>query len=426
MLEDARSGKVNVIVAYKLDRLTRSVRDLEILISELEKYECSLECAMNDINTSTANGRFFVRMLTVLSQLEIERVSERTKFGLVGAIKDGHIPVRKTLGFMRDKKKLIINPAKSEIVERIFDLYLKGNSYQRIANIFNEEKVLNKKWYDTTIQKILANPLYKGDFISGGRTGTPILYENVVEPIISKKLWEDCQEQSKKNTRNYTRRNDYIFFQKIICPHCKRIMACKAPGGSKKKYIYYQCNSCKTYIREDKIVELLVDEITQIIEYDSVVRKHFAPLLKKKLENTNELLLKELNALKDKVLRLKNAYLNEIISLEEYANLFNNGGINKNQEIKANNIPINIEVSAPMTREEVKTYIKKLQLNYPIDYQELKKEQINDKQFMLKYNKGNYFNEPFKLIPIMNKFKIINYGLIEVPVSPINIVNIDI
>ena len=92
MLESVRDGKVDVIVAYKLDRLTRSVRDLEILISELEKYNCSLECAMDDINTSTANGRFFVRMLTVLSQLEIERVSERTKFGMVGAIKDGQLP----------------------------------------------------------------------------------------------------------------------------------------------------------------------------------------------------------------------------------------------------------------------------------------------------------------------------------------------
>lgn len=460
MLEDVRSGKVNVIVAYKLDRLTRSVRDLEILISELEKYDCSLECAMDDINTSTANGRFFVRMLTVLSQLEIERVSERTKFGMVGAIKDGHIPVRKTLGFMRKNKKLIINPVESEIVERIFNLYYKGKSYQQIANIFNEEKVLNKKWYDTTILKILSNPLYKGDFVSGARTGNSILYENVVEPIISKKLWEECQEQTRKNTRNYTRRNDYIFFQKIICPNCHKIMACKAPGGSKKKYIYYQCNSCKTYIREDKLIELLVDEITQIIEYDSIVRKHFAPLLKKKLENTNELLIKELNTLKDKVIRLKDAYLNEIISLEEYkedknylenrikdierkikeeqeleqykftfedimlkrdienikcfinpfyelnfqakwnklsvaekqdliisyidnievikndkdikikhinfrktfieeyANLFNNKSINRNKVIQANDVPINIEVSAPMTREEIKNYIK--------------------------------------------------------------------
>ena len=67
----------------------------------------------------------------------------------------------------------------------------------------------------------------------------------------------------------------------------------------------------------------------------------------------------------------------------------------------------------------------KLQLSFPIDYQELKKEQVNDHQFMLKYNKGNYFNEPFKLIPIIDKFKITSYGLIEISVSPINIINVN-
>ena len=79
MLEDMKAGKINYIVAYKLDRVTRSVRDLEQLIDELEKYNCYLICERDDVNTSTANGRFFVRMLTVLSQLEIEVVSERTK-----------------------------------------------------------------------------------------------------------------------------------------------------------------------------------------------------------------------------------------------------------------------------------------------------------------------------------------------------------
>ena len=96
MLADMKSGKINYIVAYKLDRVTRSVRDLEVLISELEKHNCYLICDRDDVNTSSANGRFFVRMLTVLSQLEIEIVSERTKFGLTGAIKSGQIPVSYT------------------------------------------------------------------------------------------------------------------------------------------------------------------------------------------------------------------------------------------------------------------------------------------------------------------------------------------
>ena len=75
MLEDMKAGKPNYIVAYKLDRVTRLVKDLEVLISTLEQYYCYLICDRDDVNTSTTNGRFLVRVLTVLSQLEIEIVS---------------------------------------------------------------------------------------------------------------------------------------------------------------------------------------------------------------------------------------------------------------------------------------------------------------------------------------------------------------
>ena len=158
MLEDMKAGKLNYIVAYKLDRVTRSARDLEILITELGKYHCYLICDRDDVNTSTANGKFFVRMLTVLSQLEIEIVSERTKFGLTGAIKAGHLPNNAPLGYKRVNKKVVIDETTKSIIEKIFELYLQGKSYQTIANIFNEEKVLfpeKKKWTDSIIEKII-------------------------------------------------------------------------------------------------------------------------------------------------------------------------------------------------------------------------------------------------------------------------------
>ena len=149
MLNDVKTGKINYIVAYKLDRVTRSVRDLEELINILEKYNCYLVCDRDDVNTSTANGRFFVRMLTVLSQLEIEIVSERTKFGLNGAIKSGHLPGVVPLGYKKDgNKKTIIDETTRHIIERIFNLYLEGNSYQQISNIFNKEKEFYKFEWD--------------------------------------------------------------------------------------------------------------------------------------------------------------------------------------------------------------------------------------------------------------------------------------
>ena len=107
MLEDMRAGKINYIIAYKLDRVTRSVRDLEVLISDLETHHCYLVCDRDDVNTSQQLiGRFFVRMLTVLSQLEIEIVSRKNKIRSnrcykVQGIFHGTCP----LGYKRDDNK---------------------------------------------------------------------------------------------------------------------------------------------------------------------------------------------------------------------------------------------------------------------------------------------------------------------------------
>ena len=194
MLEDMKAGKLNYIVAYKLDRVTRSVRDLEVLISTLEQYHCYLICDRDDVNTSTANGRFFVRMLTVLSQLEIEIVSERTKFGLNGAIKAGHIPGKVPLGYYRDTDKTLkVDVTTKDIVLKIFELYLEGKSYQAISNILNEEKVLspnNKKWCDSTIDRIINNKIYMGDYerYKYDTNKETELFVDVVPPIITRAM----------------------------------------------------------------------------------------------------------------------------------------------------------------------------------------------------------------------------------------------
>ena len=227
MLEDMKAGKLNYIVAYKLDRVTRSVRDLEVLISTLEQYHCYLICDRDDVNTSTANGRFFVRMLTVLSQLEIEIVSERTKFGLNGAIKAGHIPGKVPLGYYRDADKTLkVDVATKDIVLRIFELYLESKSYQAISNILNEEKVLspnNKKWCDSTIDRIINNKIYMGDYerYKYDTDKETELFVDVVPPIITRAMWEEVQKQKEKNQRSYCRNRVYIFFQKLVCPTCR-------------------------------------------------------------------------------------------------------------------------------------------------------------------------------------------------------------
>ena len=326
MLADMKKGKINYIVAYKLDRVTRSVRDLEELIAVLEKHNTYLVCDRDDVNTSTANGRFFVRMLTVLSQLEIEIVSERTKFGLNGAIKSGHLPGKIPLGYKKDgNKKTVIDETTKDIVIKIFNMYLAGKSYQQIANIFNKEKVLvPKKWRDSTIQKIIENRVYMGDYEQYKRIGKaqsiePIIYMNVVEPIISRAMWEKAQIQKEKNQRAFTRDRVYIFFQKLKCPKCNSIMKCKGSGGKKKKYMYYNCEHCKIYYREDKIEECLEEFILDLVEYDMAVKKYFFPILADKKESNTEKLDKEIDALQKQKERIKKAYLSGIVEMEDFS-----------------------------------------------------------------------------------------------------------
>ena len=326
MLKDMKEGKLNYIVAYKLDRITRSVRDLEELISVLEQYNCFLLCDRDDVNTSTANGRFFVRMLTVLSQLEIEIVSERTKFGLNGAIKSGHIPGQRPFGYKSaDDKRMVIDNATRPYVEKIFDMYLEGKSFQQIANYFKENNIYpKKKWKDTTIQKIIDNKIYMGDYEQYKRIGKqenlePIVYMNVVEPIISRTKWEECQRQKERNQRTYTRDRVYTFFQRLKCPNCSRIMKCKVSGGTKRKYMYYTCEHCHINFNEEHVEHLLRDFIYDLLEYDMAVKNFFLPVLEDKTNNINTTSIdKEIRDLEKQRNRIKDLYIKGIVEIDDF------------------------------------------------------------------------------------------------------------
>ena len=318
--EDIKSKRINTIIALKLDRITRSIFDWEKLMTFLDENDAYIDCANDEVNTTNANGKMISRLLMSVSQNEIERTSERTKVGLAGAIKQGHLPSQAPLGYKHENKKLVIDYSTKDVVVRIFELYYNGNSYQTISNILNEEQVLGKSnWRDSTITAILENEVYKGDFVHGKRTKHPTYYENVVEPLVSKEMWEDCQAQKKKNSRAYQRTLTYLFLQKIRCPRCNNLMGGKA---TKKKngnvYYYYYCNDCKLNLKENVIEEYFENFINEIVEYDSVVNQFFLPMIKQKFDEPKELLEKELDKQNAKLDRIRKAYISGAFDLEEY------------------------------------------------------------------------------------------------------------
>ena len=318
--EDIKSKKINTIISLKLDRITRIIYDWENLITFLDENEAYLDCANDEVNTTTANGKMVARLLMSVSQNEIERTSERTKIGLAGAIKQGHIPHIAPLGYKHENKTLVIDYSTKDVVVRIFELYSEGYSYQKISNLFNEEKVLGKdNWRDSTIQTILENEIYKGDFVHGKRTKNPTYYENVVEPIISKEMWEDCQVQKKKNSRSYQRTLTYLYLQKLKCPKCGRILGGKATTKKNgKPYFYYYCNDCKISFKENIINEYFNQFIGELVEYDSVVNQFFLPMIKQKFDEPKEKIEKELVKQDEKLERIRKAYINGAFGLDVY------------------------------------------------------------------------------------------------------------
>ena len=320
MIQDIKDKKINVIVAYKLDRLTRSVYDIEKLMKFVNDNDCDIDCMADESNTTTSNGRMVMRIMTSVSQNEIEKCSERTKFGMVGAIKSGHIPNRSPLGFTRDNKKLVPDLLTKDIIVRVFDLYLEGKSHQTIANIFNKEQVLNKtNWYDSTIQKILSNELYKGDFVNGKRTKHPIYYENVVEPIVSKEKWNNCQSQKLRNARHYERTGTYLFTNKLKCSKCGRFLGGSATTKKNgKKYYYYKCEHCKTSFKEIEIEQQLLAIFIELIKTDELINNYYTQFIKSKFDNKEINYNKQIKDFDKQLDRIKTAYIKGIMKLEDF------------------------------------------------------------------------------------------------------------
>lgn len=142
---------------------------------------------------------------------------------------------------------------------------------------------------------------------------------NVVEPIISRAMFEDVQIQKEKNQRAFCRDRVYIFMQKMICPKCGKVMQCKGSGGKKKKYMYYHCKECKIYLREDLIENLVMPFIMDLIEYDMTVKKYFYPVLADKKERNTAKFDKEISSLQSQKNRIKDAYVKGIVDVEEFS-----------------------------------------------------------------------------------------------------------
>lgn len=321
MIQDLKDGKINRIIVYKLDRLTRSIQDLEVICKLIEKYHCSLDSVSEEINTDTATGVFFIRMTTILAQLEIERTSERTKFGLKGAAKNGHFCGKAPIGYRKINKELVIDDLESEVVKEIFDDYVNGLSVCTITKKLNNKNALNRNWRTTTIDRMLSNYIYCGDYLYGKRAKNmkPIHLEDICPAIIDKETFKMVQTQKERNLKNYTRKHTYVYMQKIVCSKCNKIMGgSSTTSKNKPTQIYYKCNCCNTRINEKKIEKPLMLFLNDMLDYYLLIDNNFKSFFNEDLSIEINKYNKMLDKCNKKLKKIKEAYLDDLIDKDEF------------------------------------------------------------------------------------------------------------
>lgn len=352
MLRDMKKRKFNLIMAFKMDRISRSIMDFEDFFNELKKYNCGIEFLCENIDTTGAAGMMFARILGIFAQFERELIQERTLVGVESAVNKGHFGGIPPLGY---KHKLDINGKKlkqweiaedeAKIVKEIFELCASGKTYFQISKILKEkypmvissirkdketgeEKVIYRKWNDSSISCILNNKCYMGvyEYRKCLKNKDTIEIVGVVPTIITEELYNDCQDMIARNGRNYYRSKNYLFIQRLVCPHCGRIMACNgAKNKNKKEYLYYKCKNCNIYVREELIENALINKLNNLMELSSIINNNYYITDSKTAEKFNNCRLDhrlrfaiDEKIIKDKMRLLDTNELNELWKMTSY------------------------------------------------------------------------------------------------------------
>jgi DNA invertase Pin-like site-specific DNA recombinase len=160
VLRAVKSGEIQALVVYRLDRLSRSVADIDKLIKLLEKSDVALVSMQESLDATTATGRLMVNLLAVVSQFQRELIAENTRDALHYLKSNGKAYCRPVYGFDVEDGMLLQNGEEKKVIEHIKALRRQGYSYRRIAAQLNDAKIPTKrgggKWWDSTIRSIVT------------------------------------------------------------------------------------------------------------------------------------------------------------------------------------------------------------------------------------------------------------------------------
>jgi len=288
---------------------------------------------MESIDTSTATGRMFIKIVGIFAEFERENLAERVSFGFEQKAKEGNFLGTNVYGFdyVKGTGDMNVNPEQAKIVCKIYEMYLQGNSTSKICKWLTENGVATKKggrWNESTILSILTNPLYIGKVRYGLYNQKPAFtidsarYEHILEEETFDRV--QAMLENRKTYKKHPGTNTY-FLSFLTCAECGKRLSTNQHRDPKtgKLYVNYYCRgkkagecSCRGFSQE-KMEQAFQDFFANYADMP-VQQEVLEPEDAVPQENRQMALGKELAQLEQRLAHIRGMFAQDKISFEEY------------------------------------------------------------------------------------------------------------
>lgn len=342
MIADIEAGLVKNVLVFKIDRLTRSTADLIWLVDLFNDHECAFNSLMESIDTQTASGRMFLKIIGIFAEFERENIIERTKVGVERKVKEGYslCTASASFGYNREKGEKIqtVNEDEANIVRDIFEMFVDGSltltDIARRLNLRDVTTKADKTWTSSKVRRVLANVNYIGNVrhhMNDPKHSTK--YDGLHETIISEELFEAAQTILNVNKETVVRRPpnaDKYFAGFLVCAECGYRMKTYNTKKQLKTKVQvnfgYVCGNhtlktCSVGSMSHKKVEAAFEEyIAQIADFEPLDNAAIAEKEQTKRDNSMAIITLEakLKSLEQRERETLERYVRNEIEFDDY------------------------------------------------------------------------------------------------------------